>query len=108
MGRSIRTRQARGLAAALKMATMTVKGGNTDSIYKGGTRAKSQMIVDMHPDVARLTFKFHRIHHEVNYRPFKKNVLKRKQLEIPPGPNEYGMKLKVYPAKKRQLNRSHP
>ena len=89
-----------------KIPTMTVKGGNTDSIYKGGTKAKSQMLVDMHPDVARLTYKFHRIHHEVNYRPFKKNVLKRKKLDIPPGPNEYGMKLKVPLKERPRANRS--
>jgi hypothetical protein len=45
----------------------------------------------------------------VRDRPFKKNVLKRKKLEIPPGPNEYGMKLVVLPPKKRpQKQGAHP
>lgn len=59
-----------------KLNTQQVKGGNTDEFYaKEGTRAKSEMQVRMHPDVSRLVFKFGRIHHHVDYRPFRKNKL---------------------------------
>ena len=54
-----------------KATTMKVKGGNTDSIYVDGTKLKSEMIARLHPDVAKVVWKFHRWHHEVNYSVFK-------------------------------------
>jgi hypothetical protein len=57
-----------------KAATQTVRGGNTSEFYKKeGTYLKSKMLVDTHKDVSRLAYKFRRIHHHVNYRPFKAN-----------------------------------
>lgn len=53
-----------------KMWTQAVKGGNTDTIYQNGTLAKSEMIARLHPDVARVVWKFNRWHHEVDYGPF--------------------------------------
>lgn len=77
-----------------KVVTQRLKGGNTDTIYAIGTLEKSRMLVAMHPDVAKLTWKFGRWHHHVDYRPFKANRLKRKPgLVIPEGTNEYGMRL---------------
>ena len=68
--------------------------GNTDTIYKEGVLRKAQMIAALHPDVARVTQKFGRWHHHVDYRPFRKNKLVRKPgLEIKQGADEYGMKL---------------
>ena len=59
---------------------MTMKGGNTDEFYeKEGTLNKSQMLVDMHPDVTKLVKRWNRDHHWVDYRPFKKNILKKKE-----------------------------
>jgi len=76
-----------------KIWTQQVKGGNTAQFYgKEGTLPKSQMQVRMHPDVSRLVWKFNRWHHHVDYRPFKKNKLIRKEgVEIPDGVNNYGM-----------------
>lgn len=55
-----------------KEATQTVRGGcNTDFYQKEGTLPKSQMLVKLHPDVAKLTYRFHRAHHFVDYRKFK-------------------------------------
>lgn len=77
-----------------KMPTQTVKGGNTDTIYVGGTLAKSRMIVKLHPDVARLAWKFGRAHHQVDYAPFRANkLIRRPGLEIPAAADEYGMAL---------------
>ena len=80
-----------------KRATQTMKGGNTDEFYeKEGTFNKSKMLVDMHPDVAKLTTKFNRFHHHVNYNPFKKNILKFKKDYQPTSKiNNYGMKIKL-------------
>lgn len=79
-----------------KMPTQTVKGGNTAEFYaKEGTLAKSQMQVAMHPDVSRLVKRFGRWHHHVDYSPFKKNKLVRREgVQLPQGVNEYGMELR--------------
>ena len=79
-----------------KRATMTQGGGNTDTIYNEGDNrlAFAQSLAEQHPDVARVTKKFGRWHHHVDYRPFKKNKLIKKQgVEIPEKTNNYGMKL---------------
>ena len=92
-----------------KAATQTVKGGNTEEFYHKegvekniwidgvnaeGTRNKSEMLVRMHPDVARMVWRYKRWHHYVDYSPFKKNELRyKKDIVLPREPNEYGMKL---------------
>ena len=79
-----------------KIATQTVKGGNTKEFYEHeGTLPKSRMQVALHPDVSRLVFRFGRWHHHVNYRSFKANKLVRKpEVELPEGADNYGMSLK--------------
>jgi hypothetical protein len=48
----------------------------------------------MHPNVVKLTKKFGRWHHHINYRIFRKNKLKfKKGIKIKQGVNNYGMKL---------------
>jgi hypothetical protein len=80
-----------------KLRTQVLKGGNTAEFYAHeGTKAKSEMQVAMHPDVSRLTWKFGRIHHEVDYRPFKKIPLLFKDGYTPAsGVNNYGLTLKT-------------
>jgi hypothetical protein len=52
------------------------------------------MLVDMHPDVARMVWRFRRWHHHVDYSSFKPNQLILKSgVVIPKGVNNYGMKL---------------
>lgn len=78
-----------------KISTQLMSGGNTAELYKDGTLAKSQMLVNCHPDVASVVEKYARWHHHVNYLPFKPNKLIRKaDIVIPQGINEYGMVLK--------------
>lgn len=89
-----------------KMETQKLPGGNTDDFYlaegtKGnakysdkGTIAKSQMLVDVHPDVSSIAYRFKRWHHHVDYAPFKKNkLIVRPGVEIQTEPNDYGMQL---------------
>jgi len=77
-----------------KLRTQTIKGGNTDELYKDGTMDKSRMLVREHPDVAEVKFKFKRWHHHVNYTVFKKQkLIKRNELNLKKGVNDYGMKL---------------
>jgi hypothetical protein len=80
-----------------KVTTQRMSGGNTKEFYDTeGTKAKSQMLEDMHPDVAKVVWKFNRWHHQVDYRPFRKNkLIKRQGVVIPQGINNYGMSLQV-------------
>lgn len=76
-----------------KTWTQQIKGGNTEEFYaKEGTTAKSTMLARMHPDVARVTWRYGRVHHWVDYRPFAVNKLRRRPgLKRPDGVNNYGM-----------------
>ena len=80
-----------------KITTMKVKGGNTDSIYNNNSNRLdfAESLKEQHPDVVDVTWKFNRWHHHVNYRPFKKNMLKLKDgVVVPKVINEFGMELK--------------
>ena len=79
-----------------KKTTQVIKGGNTEAFYsKEGTMPKSRMQVQLHPDVSRVTWRFKRWHHYVDYTKFKKNnkLIKKDNLKIKQQPNEYGLKL---------------
>lgn len=80
---------------ARKAQTMTMKGGNTDELYKDdGRLLMAQSLQQQHPDVTTITRKWGRWQHQVDYRPFKSNQLILKEgVEIPKGVNNYGMKL---------------
>ncbi|UYD60318.1 hypothetical protein OPFAMLBM_00319 [Aeromonas phage avDM12-TAAL] len=87
-----------------KLVTQAMAGGNTEAFYsKEGTLPKSQMIVDMHPDVARLQWMNGRWHHWVDYAPYRSNRLKLKNV-IPEGCNEYGMMLTSIKASEQDAN----
>ena len=61
-----------------KVTTMRMKGGNTGEVY-GDTDNRlefAESLHKQHPDVVKVTWKFGRWHHQVNYKPFKKNKLK--------------------------------
>jgi len=79
-----------------KLRTQVLGGGNTAEFYANeGTTAKSEMQVAMHPDVSKLTWKFGRVHHEVDYRPFKSIPLRfRPDYLSVSGVNDYGLVLK--------------
>jgi hypothetical protein len=78
-----------------KCGTMQMKGGNTDELYQDDGRLKmAQSLVDQHPDITKISWKFNRWQHHVDYRSFRKNKLIKKQnLNIKPGVNNYGMVL---------------
>lgn len=78
-----------------KVTTQRMNGGNTKEFYaEEGTMNKSQMLADMHPDVAKVVWRFNRWHHHVDYSFFKKNKLIRKSnFNFPNVINNYGMKL---------------
>jgi hypothetical protein len=80
---------------AKKIATMRMKGGNTDELYKGDGRLKmARSLQQQHPDIVTIVQKWGRWQHEVDYSSFKRNQLKLKPgVEIPQGVNNYGMVL---------------
>lgn len=91
-----------------KQTTMVMKGGNTDELYKqsaefDGRLEMARSLQRQHPDVVKITRKWGRWQHQVDYRPFKGNALIRKPgVEIQPGVNEFGMKLVQVPTAPRR------
>ena len=89
---------------AEKATTMRLKGGNTDSIYQNenldyqdGVLEKSKSLQEQHPDVAKVVWRWNRWHHFVDYSVFKRNKpIFKKDIKIPKGIDNYGMKLKTY------------
>jgi hypothetical protein len=97
-----------------KMTTQKYKGGNTEEFYAHeGTRPKSQMLKDMHPEITEVTERFGRIHHYVYYDCFKKVKLKRKKKFklLEEVTDNYGMELlkrdEVKVNKKRKKGKSN-
>lgn len=80
---------------AKKATTLTMKGGNTDSLYQGDGRLRmAQSLQQQHPDVTTIKWRWGRWQHVVNYRPFRANKLQLKAgITIEPGANNYGMRL---------------
>lgn len=79
-----------------KVTTLRMGGGNTDTIYNSddNRREFAESLKNQHPDIVKVVWKFNRWHHQVDYKPFKKNILKlKKDLIVNDGINEYGMKL---------------
>jgi hypothetical protein len=90
-----------------KVNTQVMTGGNTTEFYHAedtpkeghhyavrGTVSKSHMLIQVHPDVSRVVWKFGRWHHHVDYRPFRnRRLVPRRDIDIPQSPNEYGMVL---------------
>lgn len=83
-----------------KAATMTVKGGNTESLYlvKDGRLNMAECLQRIHPDVTEVVYKFSRWQHHVDYSRFKQNnkLIKKSGLIIPDEINNYGMILGPY------------
>lgn len=78
-----------------KTGTGRNSGGNSN-IYDETNKRKefAEALQKLHPDVVNVTWKFNRWHHQVNYKPFEKNKLIRKEgIVIPETVNNYGMEL---------------
>ena len=74
-----------------KSATLSMKGGNTDSIYKDknvkfeGMQKKVDSLLEQHPGLVKQTNNMHidgRPHHKVDYSSFKKNKLTLKPKDM--------------------------
>lgn len=78
-----------------KATTMTTKGGNTDELYQDDGRLKmAESLAEQHPDLVKITEKWGRPQHSVNYHVFRHNRLKRKPgVEPSEGVDDFGMSL---------------
>tara|TARA_R110002153_G_scaffold237917_2_gene392162 strand:+ start:686 stop:1537 length:852 start_codon:yes stop_codon:yes gene_type:complete len=80
-----------------KATTMTVKGGMTDYYESDDCKGRlvfAEELRDAHPDVTKVTQKFGRWHHHVNYKSFRKNkLIKKDGLIVSNEVNNYGMEL---------------
>ena len=92
-----------------KSATLTMSGGNTVDVYQQGNEefdnryrfAKS--LYDQHPDCVKITKKWGRYHHHVDYPRFQKNkFIYRDDFVLPNDYDEHGMVLGKYVSKEAQ------
>jgi hypothetical protein len=89
-----------------KLPTMSVKGGNTEELYKEDGRLKmAESLREQHPDVTTITWKWGRWQHQVDYSGFKRNALKlHPGVVIPDGSNNYNMVLHIDPEPAREAS----
>lgn len=77
---------------AAKIQTMRIKGGNTDIYQADGRLKMAQELQARHPDCVKITWKWGRWQHSVDYSKWKNNKLIRKKgVEIPKGIDNYGL-----------------
>jgi hypothetical protein len=79
-----------------KVATMRMKGGNTDELYRDDGRYKMAVsLYKQHPDVVKVAYKWNRWQHQVDYRPFMKNKpILKPGIEIKDGIDNFNMTVK--------------
>jgi hypothetical protein len=77
-----------------KTTTMTMGGGNTEYYEKTDRRREfTEELVAAHPDCVRLTEKWGRVHHQVDYRRFTQLLKLREGCVVPEGVNNFCMVL---------------
>lgn len=61
-----------------KMKTMSLSGGNTEELYSNNGRTKmAESLKSQHYELVKITKKWGRVQHQVNYKVFKNNKLKK-------------------------------
>ena len=81
-----------------KLRTMTMKGGNSDELYKGDGRLKmANSLKRVWPRVVSVNRRFQRPQHMIafNWRKFDTPLIKKKNIKIDKKNNEFGSKLKA-------------
>jgi len=78
-----------------KSVTQRHGGGNSQEFYsQEGTLEKTKMLVKLHPDVTKIVMRWDRVHHLVNYRPFRHNrLIRNSSVIIPSGPCQFNSML---------------
>lgn len=66
-----------------KVTTQRLQGGNTEMFYaKEGTYNKSKMLEDIYPQYCKMVYKFHRVHHYVDYSSFIQDLQYKDDYDI--------------------------
>lgn len=77
-----------------KQPTMTTEGGMTDLYRATNNRLEfAEELQRAHPDIVRVTEKWGRYHHHVDYSGFTQQLRRKAGIEIPRGINNFGMVL---------------
>ena len=77
-----------------KVRTMTMKGGNTDTLYQDDGRLKMSRMLERHwPGIVKTGRRYGRPQHVIDWAKFRTPLKRKPDLEIPDEPNEYGMVL---------------
>jgi len=81
-----------------KITTMVMKGGNTDELYKNTDKRKefAKSLINQHPDIVKMVWRYNRWHHQVDYSKFKNiKLIYKKGVEekLNKENNEYGLYL---------------
>jgi len=77
-----------------KVATMTMKGGNTDEIYNTDDNRKefAESLKRKHPDCVDVIWRFNRFHHLIHYNKINRpSLINKPNIQIKDGIDEYGM-----------------
>ncbi len=90
---------------AMKIATMTMKGGNTEELYRqedgfDGRLEMAKSLQKQHPDVTRVVKKWGRWQHHVDYSGFRQQLKRKPGIKIQSGTDEFGMVLEEFSDKK--------
>lgn len=95
---------------AFKSTTMTMKGGNTESLYAqgGGFDGRLEMAKSLkkqHPELVKITRKWDRWQHHVDYSGFRQQLRLKPNLKIQKEVNNFGMELVRVKEKKKKAER---
>lgn len=79
-----------------KIKTMTMKGGNMETLYKDNGRLKmARALEEMWPELVKTKWRFKRPQHVVNWNKFTQQLIRRKDIDFNnlKKINEFGLKL---------------
>jgi hypothetical protein len=78
-----------------KQTTLTMKGGNTDTIYNTGDKRRefAESLRRNHPDCVKVVWRYNRWHHDVDYSQFQNRFLEYRDDYDPKENKEYKFKL---------------
>lgn len=93
---------------AFKATTMTMKGGNTESLYKNapgfdGRLEMAKSLKEQHPGHVIISRKWDRYQHHVDYSGFTQKLKRKPNLALEKEKNNHQMTLKVVEQKKQKL-----
>ena len=93
---------------AFKATTMTMKGGNTESLYQrqagfDGRLEMAKSLKEQHPTLVKITRKWDRYQHHVDYSGFTQKLKRKPNLELEKEEKNHQMILKIAEQKKKKL-----